>query len=134
MSDKRIAIYGFAFKKDTNDTRESAAIFVCKDLLEEGAKLAIFDPQVEAHQIYEDLGLDASNEAVEIHTDAYSAAAGAHAIALLTEWDIFRYEQTDYSRIFGNMEKPAFFFDGRNLTDLDRMRELGFEAHGIGKA
>jgi len=133
VSDKRIAIFGFAFKKDTNDTRESAAIYVCKDLLDEGAILAIYDPKVDAEQIYEDLGLQPGCEEIEIHTDAYSAAKGAHAIALLTEWDVFRQENTDYARIFASMEKPAFFFDGRNLNDLQAMRDLGFEAHGIGK-
>jgi UDPglucose 6-dehydrogenase len=133
VSGKRIAILGFAFKKDTNDTRESAAIYVCRDLLEEGAQLAIHDPKVAPEHIYRDLGLDPDSTQITIHDDPYSASRGAHAIALLTEWDAFRMENTDYARIAGEMEKPAFFFDGRNLTDLDAMRAIGFEAHGIGK-
>ncbi len=133
VSDKRIAVFGFAFKKDTNDTRESAAIHVCKDLLEEGARLAIYDPKVDPLQIYQDLGLELNSEQITICTDQYEAARGAHAIALLTEWDAFRTENTDYAQICTEMEKPAFFFDGRNLTNLDEMRAIGFESHGIGK-
>jgi len=133
VSGKKIAIFGFAFKKDTNDTRESAAIHVCRDLLEEGAELAIFDPQVSHEQILRDLGLEAASAEVTFHQEPYEAANGAHAIALLTEWDSLREDQTDYARIFASMEKPAFFFDGRNLVDLDVLRAIGFEAHGIGK-
>lgn len=133
VTDKRLAIFGFAFKKDTNDTRESPAIYVCRDLLEEGAKLAIYDPKVESRQIYDDLGYEPDSEQIEIHQDPYAAAEEAHAIILLTEWDAFRIENIDYARICSSMEKPAFFFDGRNLTDLDEMRDLGFQAYGIGK-
>lgn len=133
VAGKKIAIFGFAFKKDTNDTRESAAIYICRDLLEEGAHLAIFDPKVTEAQIHADLGIDSATTQVSIHTDAYSAADKAHAIALLTEWDILREDQTDYGKVFDSMEKPAFFFDGRNLVDLEALRKIGFEAHGIGK-
>ena len=133
VSEKRIAIFGFAFKKDTNDTRESSAIYVCQDLIEEGAHLAIYDPKVTRKQILADLGLSEGHPQVCFPKDPYEAAKGAHAVALLTEWDQFRIGKTDYDRIFADMEKPAFFFDGRNLTDLSEMRRLGFEAHGIGK-
>ncbi|MEX0330315.1 MAG: UDP-glucose 6-dehydrogenase [Puniceicoccaceae bacterium] len=133
VTDKKIAIFGFAFKKDTNDTRESAAIYVCRDLLEEGAKLAIHDPKVGREQICRDLGIDLDTDRVETHPDPYSAADNAHAIAILTEWDAFKMDQTDYKRIFASMEKPAFIFDGRNLVELAALRNLGFEAHGIGK-
>lgn len=133
VSGKRIAIFGFAFKKDTNDTRESAAIYVCRDLLEEGAQLAIFDPQVDAAQVYADLGLAPDAAAVQLYRDPYAAAEGAHAIAILTEWDCLKTDQTDYAKVFAAMEKPAFLFDGRNLVDLEQLRGLGFEAVGIGK-
>ena len=133
VSDKKIAIFGFAFKKDTNDTRESAAIYICQDLLEEGARLSIYDPKVGAAQILEELGLEKSSGLVSIHKDPYLAAEEAHAVVLLTEWDSLKSGNTDYRRIYESMEKPAFFFDGRNLTDLKQMREIGFEAHGIGK-
>ena len=133
ISGKRIAILGFAFKKDTNDTRESAAIYICRDLLDEGARLAIHDPKVLPEQVYADLGVEPDSGRVVCHADPYAAAEGAHAVVLLTEWDAFRMENTDYSRVHDLMEKPAFFFDGRNLTNLDEMRAIGFEAHGIGK-
>ncbi|MGC9451400.1 MAG: UDP-glucose 6-dehydrogenase [Oceanipulchritudo sp.] len=133
VSEKKIAVFGFAFKKDTNDTRESAAIQICRDLLEEGAHLAIFDPKVSREQIFRDLGLEGDCEQVKVCTDPYEAASGAHAIALLTEWDCLREDRMEYPRIHESMEKPAFFFDGRNLTSLEHLREIGFEAHGIGK-
>ncbi|NBD39053.1 MAG: nucleotide sugar dehydrogenase [Verrucomicrobia bacterium] len=133
VAGKRIAVLGFAFKKDTNDTRESAAIYVCRDLLIEGAELAIFDPKVEAEQIYRDLGREPGDAQIRIEPDPESAATGAHALALLTEWDAFRSDQLDYRRLHAVMEKPAFLFDGRNLLDLAEIRRIGFEAHGIGK-
>jgi UDPglucose 6-dehydrogenase len=133
VSDKRIAVFGFAFKKDTNDTRESAAIYVCRDLLEEGAQLAIHDPKVTREQVLADLGIDESTTQVTVHADPCAAAAGAHAVAVLTEWDAFRMDRTDYRKVFESMEKPAFLFDGRNLLDLAALRAIGFEAHGIGK-
>ncbi len=140
VSDKRIAILGFAFKKDTNDTRESAAIYVCRDLLEEHARIAIHDPKVSEDQIRADLGQrevnpDGSiNEQVVICDDPYEACRGAHAVVILTEWDAFRNDRLDYARIYRHMEKPAFLFDGRNLTDLAALRKIGFEAHGVGKS
>jgi len=137
VSGKKIAIFGFAFKKDTNDTRESASIYVCKDLLQEKAQLSIYDPKVPAAQIFQELGQSEeqpdgkANPLVEPVNDPYKAAEGAHAIAILTEWDQFK--ELDYERIFGSMMKPAFIFDGRNVLDLDKLRKIGFEACGIGK-
>ncbi len=139
VSGKRIAIFGFAFKKDTNDTRESSAIYVCRDLLEERAKLAIYDPKVEPEQIYHDLGISPTledgspNPAVTICKDPYEAAYGAHAVAILTEWDEFKQENMDYERIYKSMQLPAFLFDGRNITDCRKLNEMGFRASGIGK-
>ena len=146
VSEKKIAVFGFAFKKDTNDTRESAAIYVCRDLLEEGAQLAIFDPiqdvrflpktlfdKVFYPVIFQDLGVKTSSALVSVHRDPYEAARDAHAVVLLTEWDVLRNDNTDYQRIYQGMEKPAFLFDGRNLMNLAEMRAIGFEAHGIGK-
>ena len=130
VSDKRIAVLGFAFKKDTNDTRESAAIYVCRDLLEEKANLAIYDPKVPERQIREDLGLDSDASEVEVCDDPYQATCGAHAVLILTEWDAFR--ELDFERIYGAMHLPAFLFDGRNLLDLEALRRIGFEARGIG--
>lgn len=137
VSGKKIAIYGFAFKKDTNDTRESAAIQVCKELLQEKAQLAIYDPKVPASQIFQELGQaevqpdGEPNPLVECVDDPYKAAEGAHAIAVLTEWDQFK--ELDYERIFKSMMKPAFIFDGRNVLDLEKLGKIGFDACGIGK-
>jgi UDPglucose 6-dehydrogenase len=131
VSDKKIAVLGFAFKKDTNDTRESPAIYVCQDLLEEQAHIAIYDPKVEVAQIQRDLGIDADNENVTYCKDAYEATKDAHAILILTEWDEFK--ALDFKKIYDQMQLPAFLFDGRNLLDLEALRKIGFEASGIGK-
>ena len=132
VAGKRVAVWGFAFKKDTNDTRESAAIYVCRDLLAEHAHLAIYDPQVPAEEIREvfESGLEGGGK-IEICTDPYEAAKGAHAVAVLTEWDQFR--DLDFERVFEEMYKPAYMFDGRNLLDLKRLQQIGFRATGIGK-
>lgn len=133
VSGKRLAIYGFAFKKDTNDTRESAAIAVCRALLEERAHLCIYDPKVSPQQVALDLNLDpdAPDCPVTYCHDPYAAAEGAHALAVLTEWDCFR--DLDYARIYEGMFKPAFVFDGRNVLDAVPLRKLGFEVYAIGK-
>jgi UDPglucose 6-dehydrogenase len=134
VSGKRIAVLGFAFKRDTNDTRESSAIYICRDLLEERAKLAIFDPKVERAQIFRELNRKDPDSSIEICCDQYEAAAGADAVLILTEWEQFRQKNMDYAKIYNLMRKPAFLFDGRNLTNLADMRKLGFQAEGIGKS
>lgn len=131
VSDKKLAVLGFAFKKDTNDTRESAAIYVCKDLIDEQANVAIYDPKVPASQVYHDLELDESDRRVTICSDAYEATKDAHAILILTEWDEFK--ELDFAKIHDQMHQPAFLFDGRNLLDLNKLRSIGFEAIGIGQ-
>ena len=145
ISGKRIALWGFAFKKDTNDTRESAAIRIAHDLLEEQAHLAIYDPQVSTEQILSDIEStfhdrsgdlaererSAIRDGVEICDSPVEAAENAHAIAVLTEWDEFR--TLDYEAIYESMHKPAFLFDGRNLLDARLLASLGFEVHSIGK-
>jgi UDPglucose 6-dehydrogenase len=133
VADKRIAVLGFAFKKDTNDTRESAAINVCRDLLTEHANVVVYDPKVPADEIISDVcgkGVGASSRLAVAKT-AYEACAGAHAIAIVTEWDEFK--TLDYEKIYAGMPKPAFIFDGRNITDLAKLRKIGFRACGIGK-
>lgn len=132
VADKKIAVLGFAFKKDTNDTRESAAINVCRDLLSEHAKVCVYDPKVPADEILHDvLGKGGADSRLSIAQTAYEACAGAHAIAVVTEWDEFK--KLDFAKIYASMPKPAFVFDGRNILDLDALRRLGFKAHGIGK-
>ena len=133
VSGRNLAIFGFAFKKDTNDTRESPAITVCRSLLDEQAVLRIYDPQVGKDQIYRDLGLDPAQDdsRVQVLDDPYAAVDGADAIAVLTEWDEFN--ELDYDRIYKEMRKPAHIFDGRNLLDVAGLSAIGFTLHSIGK-
>ena len=134
VNGKRIAILGFAFKKDTNDTRESPAIYVGRDLLEEEASLAIYDPKVTSDQIYLDLGAKSEpnrEEKIEVCSDAYEAVEGAHALAILTEWDEFR--DLDYRKIYDRMMKPAFIFDGRNIANRKELIDIGFKVYAIGR-
>ncbi len=130
-ADKKIAVLGFAFKKDTNDTRESAAIAVCRDLLAEHAKVVVYDPMVSAENIRRDVLGDKTDARLSVAKSADEAVAGANAIAILTEWDEFK--KLDYAKIFKAMTKPALIFDGRNILDLETLRTIGFRAHGIGK-
>lgn len=138
ISGKKIAMLGWAFKKDTGDTRETAAVFVAKHLLAERAVLSVYDPQVEADQMYSDLkyydaaqGISNVKDLVTMEDDVYSACKGAHAISIITEWDEFK--TLDYKKIYAEMERPAFLFDGRNLLNHDELRKIGFEVYAIGK-
>ncbi len=132
VADKKIAVLGFAFKKDTNDTRESAAISVCRDLLVEQAHVVVYDPKVPADEIREDvLGKGGSDARLTVVRNAYEATAGAHAIAIVTEWDEFK--TLDFRKIFASMQQPAFIFDGRNILDLPKLAQMGFRVGGIGK-
>ena len=144
VSDKKIAVWGFAFKKDTNDTRESAAIYVCRDLLLEKAKLSIYDPQVSEAQIRTELRnvlLDADGnlsrpkqelleQNIEFVSTAEAAAADAHAVAVLTEWDEFK--SVNFQAVYASMKQPAFVFDGRNILKSAKLNDIGFKYHGIG--
>lgn len=130
VTGKRIAIFGFAFKKDTGDTRESSSIYVCKHLLEEQAELVIYDPKVDPQQIYTDLA-DYDQKLVAVATDPYSAVTAAHALVVCTEWDEFI--SLDYKKVYDSMEKPAFIFDGRLILDHKALAELGFFVECIGK-
>ena len=136
ISGKKLSLLGFAFKKDTGDTRETAAMYVARYLLAEGALLQIYDPKVEESQIWADLeSLNTSNldlkSRVTICKDAVSAAQNSHALLVLTEWDEF--VTMDYNVIYQEMMKPAFVFDGRNILDLDALRAIGYQCHAIGK-
>jgi UDPglucose 6-dehydrogenase len=131
VTGKRIGVLGFAFKKDTNDTRESAAISVCQDLIEERANLSIYDPKVGIAQICQDLGIESTHPNIEHATSAEQAAVGAHALLVLTEWDEFR--KLDFEAIYKSMVKPAWIFDGRSLLDHAKLRQIGFKVYSIGK-
>jgi UDPglucose 6-dehydrogenase len=137
VSGKKIAFLGWAFKKDTNDTRESAAIYVADDLLSEQANIAVYDPKVKEETVYKDLDYLESRSSgdnrnsVTVYQDAYEACKDAHAIAVLTEWDEFK--MYDWKKIYGNMKKPAFVFDGRKILDGEKLKEIGFVFHEIGR-
>ncbi len=136
VADKKIALLGWAFKKDTNDTRESAAIYVADDLINEEAQLTVYDPKVSFGKILFDLEYLESRtpaknkEHIAAATTAYEACENAHAIAILTEWDEFR--SYDWQKIYDSMQKPAFVFDGRNILNPDEMKAIGFVYLGIG--
>jgi UDPglucose 6-dehydrogenase len=132
ITGKRIAVLGFAFKKDTNDTRETAAIAVCQDLLAEGAEVVVYDPKVREQEIRHNVLEGAVNENLIVAGSALEAAAGAHAIAILTEWDEFK--TLPYAEFFENMPKPACIFDGRNILPHEELRAIGFRVFPIGKA
>ena len=128
VAGKRIALFGAAFKANTNDTRESPALEVCRALLEERADIVITDPQAMDNARH-DLGELAKR--VTFEADPYAAAKEAHAIAILTEWTQFK--ELDYEKIYNSMIKPAFIFDGRNLIDHKKLYQLGFNVYPIGK-
>ena len=136
VAGKKITFLGWAFKKDTNDTRESAAIFVADDLLNEQANIAVFDPKVNDKQILSDLdylGSRLPNEnqkQLKVFNNPYEACHQAHAIAVLTEWDEFK--SYDWQKIYDQMLKPAFIFDGRNILDRKALEKIGFVYKAIG--
>lgn len=137
VSGKKITFLGWAFKKDTNDTRESAAIYVADALLNEEAQITVYDPKVGAEQVYADLDYlgtrspEANRRLVTVVTDPYEAADRAHAIAVLTEWDEFK--AYDWRRIKEHMMKPAFVFDGRKLLGGNDLPAIGFQYYAIGE-
>lgn len=137
VNGKSIAFLGWAFKKDTNDTRESAAIYVADHLLDEEANIVVYDPKVSAEQIYKDLDYlgtrspEENRRLVKVVNDSYEASVSAHAVVVLTEWDEFR--SSDWKRIYSNMYKPAFVFDGRSLLDRQQLMEQGFVVYSIGR-
>jgi UDPglucose 6-dehydrogenase len=137
VAGKKIAFLGWAFKKDTNDTRESAAIYVADDLLNEQAVIAVFDPKVKPAQMWSDLNyLNSRSEAenqkqLTAYQNPYEACQGAHAVAVLTEWDEFK--SYDWQKIYEAMLKPAFVFDGRNILDQKALEQIGFVYRAIGK-
>lgn len=137
VSGKKIAFYGWAFKKDTNDTRESAAIYVADALMEENANIVIYDPKVSKETIFADLEYlgNRTKEEIEnlvtIADNPMDAAKNAHAIAILTEWDEFK--GYNWQEIYDFMLKPAFVFDGRRILDHNTMNAHGFKFYKIGQ-
>lgn len=128
VAGKRIAVFGAAFKANTDDTRESPALAVCRALIAEQADIVITDPYAMDNARAD---LKKLSECVTFEIDPYVACRNAHAIALLTEWP--QYAELDYERIYDSMIKPAFLFDGRNLLDHKKLFKLGFNVYPIGK-
>lgn len=137
VSGKKIAILGWAFKKDTNDTRESAAIYVTDHLLNEQASISVYDPKVPAEKVFIDLEYLNSRPStetqslVEVNDDPYETCKDAHAVAILTEWDEFK--SYDWQRIKQSMKSPSFIFDGRKLLNKEELEKLGFIYYAIGE-
>merc|ERR1719187_1086425 len=131
VAGKKICILGFAFKKNTGDTRESPAIYISQILLDEGANVAIYDPRVEERQVRQDLAGMAEEERVTCHTDPMVAAEGSYAVVVCTDWDEFL--SLDYKKIYDSMKKPAVLFDGRRILDHERLVNIGFHVETVGK-
>ena len=137
VSGKKIAMLGWAFKKDTNDTRESAAIYVADHLLNEQANIAVYDPKVNGKKVQADLNYlntrsaEENSDSVKSYDDPYEVSKDAHAVAIMTEWDEFK--TYDWKKIYDQMKKPAFIFDGRNILDKEEMTKIGFEYFSIGQ-
>ncbi|KAJ4968547.1 hypothetical protein NE237_015248 [Protea cynaroides] len=146
VSGKKIIVLGFAFKKDTGDTKETPTIDVSHGLLGDKTHLAIYNPQVIEDQIKQDLATSKFDwdhpqhlvsagvtEKINLSVikDLYETAKGAHGVCILTEWNEFK--SLDYQKIYDAMEKPVFFFDGRNVVNVQAMRKIGFIVHSVGK-
>jgi UDPglucose 6-dehydrogenase len=139
VTGKRIGVLGFAFKADTNDTRESPAIRICRDLLEEGAVLSIVDPKVSEGQMARDLGQPARAASGEHAaegswqrvSDVQQAADGADALVLLTEWQAFA--QVDWAAVAAVMRQPAWLFDARAKADAAAARAAGLQVWTVGE-
>jgi UDPglucose 6-dehydrogenase len=128
VAGKRVALFGAAFKANTSDTRNSPAIDICLALLEERAQVVLTDPYA-LENARQDLG--AAAEQVIFEPDPYTAAQGAHAIAILTEWN--QFAELDYQAIHQSMVQPAFIFDGRNILDHAALHDMGYNVYAIGK-
>ena len=128
---------GWAFKKNTNDTRESAAIYIADFLIENGAEIHVYDPKVSKERMIADLGFlntrtDLKNkQLLSFHESPYSACDQSHAISIITEWDEF--VDYDWQIIYSKMIRPAKIFDGRNILNIQKLRKIGFEVFSIGK-
>ena len=137
VSLKKILILGFAFKANTNDTRESSAILISKELIENGAKLFIHDPQVNPYQIERELGRKPINEekyeegSWSYSEDLYASASNADAIVILTEWEI--YKDLDWLRLFQIMRRPSWVFDTRSIVKKEQVQSIGFHFWALGR-
>jgi len=128
LANKKIVLFGFAFKADTGDTRETPAYYVAKMLLEEHANVFITDPKALKNA---KIDLAEYGDKIQYVEDPYEAAKDADAIAIMTEWKL--YKELDYKKIYDSMRKPAHLYDGRSILNQTEIRAIGFDAHTIGK-
>ena len=143
VSSKKITFFGWAFKKNTNDTRESASIYVADHLIEDGAEIHVYDPKVKKKQIINDMKylwdlngyskkiIKEKLNNIVVHDSHMSSISKSHAIAILTEWDEFA--AYDWKKIYKKVFKPAFIFDGRNILNHNKLTSIGFDVFSIGK-
>mmetsp|Transcript_17747 Transcript_17747/g.17718 ORF Transcript_17747/g.17718 Transcript_17747/m.17718 type:complete len:167 (+) Transcript_17747:565-1065(+) len=138
LKNKHIAMFGFSYKKNTGDTRETAACYVASTLLEEGAIIHVYDPKVTRQMMLNEMNLHkfldfiSADKHLITETSPYEAVKNSSAILVLTEWDCFK--DFDYTRMFQDMLKPAYIFDGRNLLNHSALTEIGFRVIALGKS
>jgi UDPglucose 6-dehydrogenase len=124
LEGKRFALWGLAFKPDTDDIREAPSLYVIDQLIKAGAQVTAFDPEA-MNNVRKNIG-----DKIQYGTDEYDVLKNADALIIATEWALFR--TPDFEKMMGLM-KNKIIFDGRNLYDLARMKELGFTYHSIGR-
>lgn len=124
LAGRTIAIWGLAFKPNTDDIREAPALYLINDLLEAGASLKVYDPEAmdNVKQLFGDR--------ISYAKDQYEALVDADALAIVTEWTVFRTPSFDVMR---KLLKAPVIFDGRNLYDIDVMKDMGFHYESIGR-
>jgi len=134
VTHKKIAVFGFAFKKDTGDVRETPAVLVTKMLMDDGAIVHVYDPKVkkeDAMSEFKHHDMEVNESRLIFSKTPDEAVDGAHAIVVLTEWDEFK--KYPYQDFHAKMMKPAFVFDGRGVLNHKDLEAIGFEVHAIGK-
>ncbi|KEI40140.1 uncharacterized protein L969DRAFT_86763 [Mixia osmundae IAM 14324] len=138
ITHKKIAVLGFAFKADTGDTRASPAITICQAFRAENALISIYDPKVPAEQIYKDLtdvrvadDREKMMKQITLCDSALEACKGAAGVIVATEWKEFK--TIDWQKVYDNMYRPAFIFDGRGILDVKALEKIGFQVHVIGR-
>ena len=143
VTGKKIVILGFAFKANTNDTRESAAIQICKSLIDEGAEITIHDPKVNEIQIEKDLQMKQIKEFKNVKEHRLINKNGnwkfskslnifdeAHAVLMLTEWD--EYKNIDWEDVSKRMVQPAWVFDSRSIIEPSKIRNTKLNLWRVG--
>ena len=138
VSGKKIAILGFSFKANTNDTRESPAISICKELINEGGNLFVYDPKVSHEQIRIDLNLAEARQERDLNEGSWSYATSiseaielSDAIVIITEWEEFKY--LNWKEIKSKMRNPSWIFDTRSIINISEAEKYGLKVWSVGK-